>query len=122
MNGAAVGRSLGEALVRDLDHRVREAQSQWHSPAVSAGIVRDGALVWSAHVGSARLDPITAPTDDTQYMIGSITKTFTAVLIMALRDAGKLSLDDRLRIYLPETRHGAVTIRQMLGHASGLLA
>jgi CubicO group peptidase (beta-lactamase class C family) len=80
---------------------------------------QDGTLVWSAHVGSARLDPVTAPTDDTQYMIGSITKTFTAVLIMALRDAGKLSLDDRLESYLPQTRHGAVTIRQMLAHASG---
>jgi CubicO group peptidase (beta-lactamase class C family) len=76
--------------------------------------------VWSCHVGSARLDPLTVPTDDTQYMIGSITKTFTAVLIMALRDAGRLSLDDRLDGYLPQTRHGAITIRQMLAHASGL--
>jgi len=99
---------------------VREAQSQWHSPAVSAGVVRDGALVWSAHIGSARLDPPAAPTDNTQYLIGSITKTFTAVLIMALRDAGRLSLDDRLEKYLPQTRHGALTIRQMLAHASGL--
>jgi CubicO group peptidase (beta-lactamase class C family) len=107
-------------LVRDLECRVREAQSQWHSPAVSVGLVRDGALVWSSHVGSARLEPPAAPTDDTQYMIGSITKTFTAVLIMALRDAGRLSLDDRLERYLPSTRHGAVTIRQMLAHASGL--
>jgi CubicO group peptidase (beta-lactamase class C family) len=111
---------LGEGLVRDLERRVREAQSQWHSPGVSAGVVRDGVLVWSAHVGSARLDRPSAPTDDTRYMIGSITKTFTAVLIMALRDAGRLSLDDRLDAYLPQTRHGALTIRQMLAHASGL--
>ena len=111
---------LGDGLVRDLELQVREAQSRWHSPAVSVGLVRDGALVWSTHVGSARLDPPAAPTDDTQYMIGSITKTFTAVLIMALRDAGRLSLDDRLEKYLLQTRHGAITIRQMLAHASGL--
>jgi len=111
---------LGAGLIRDLERRVREAQSQWHSPGVSAGLVRDGALVWSTHVGSARLDPLAEPTDDTQYMIGSITKTFTAVLIMALRDAGRLSLDDRLKKYLPQTIHGAITIRQMLAHASGL--
>ncbi len=120
MNGSGGGLHLGEGLVRNLERQVREAQSQWHSPAVSAGIVREGTLVWSTHVGSARLDPATAPTDDTQYMIGSITKTFTAVLIMALRDAGRLSLDDRLGRYLPQTRHGAVTIRSMLAHASGL--
>jgi len=112
--------ALGEGLVQDLERRVREAQSQWHCPSVSAGLVRNGALVWSAHVGSAALDPPTAPTNNTQYMIGSITKTFTAVLIMALRDAGRLSLDDRLEKYLPQTRHGAITIRQMLAHASGL--
>jgi CubicO group peptidase (beta-lactamase class C family) len=111
---------LSDWVVRDLERQVRLAQSQWHSPAVSAGIVRDGALVWSTHIGSARLDPQATPTDDTQYMIGSITKTFTAVLIMALRDGGQLSLDDRLGQYLPQTRHGAITIRQMLAHASGL--
>lgn len=120
VNGSGSRLPLGDGLVRDLEHQVREAQSQWHAPAVSAGIVRDGALVWSTHVGSARLDPVAAPTDDTQYMIGSITKTFTAVLIMALRDAGRLSLDDRLEKYLPQTRHGALTIRSMLAHASGL--
>jgi CubicO group peptidase (beta-lactamase class C family) len=113
-------RPLSQQLARDLERRVREAQNQWHSPAVSAGVVRDGTLAWSTHVGSARLDPGVAPTDDTQYMIGSITKTFTAVLVMALRDAGRLSLDDRLEKYLPATRHGAITIRQMLAHASGL--
>ena len=121
--------SLGQGLVRGLERRVREAQNRWHSPAVSAGVIRGGALVWSTHIGSARLDHVSAgsagsagsvATDDTQYMIGSITKTFTAVLIMALRDAGRLSLDDRLEMYLPQTRHGAVTIRQMLAHASGL--
>jgi CubicO group peptidase (beta-lactamase class C family) len=112
--------ALGALLVEDLERQVRTAQSEWHVPAVSAGVVRDGSLLWSAHVGSARLDPMKAPTDDTQYMIGSITKTFTAVLVMALRDAGRISLDDPLERYLPQTRHGSVTIRSMLAHASGL--
>jgi CubicO group peptidase (beta-lactamase class C family) len=120
VNSPAGTGQLGVGLARELERQVREAQSQWHSPAVSVGIVRDGTLLWSTHVGSARLDQQTVPTDDTQYMIGSITKTFTAVLIMALRDAGRLTLDDRLEKFLPRTRHGAITIRQMLAHASGL--
>ena len=110
----------GPELSRRLDQMVQEAQRDWRSPAVSAGVVRDGRLVWSTHVGSARLDPTTAPTDDTQYMIGSITKTFTAVVVMALRDEGRLGLDDPLSRWLPGTRHGEVTIRQMLAHSSGL--
>src|SRR5450759_5002650 len=120
MSGSSIGLPLGAGLVRNLEHQVRAAQSQWHSPALIAGVFRDALLVWSTHSGSGRLDPMATPTDDTQYMIGSITKTFTAVLIMALRDAGKLSLDDRLERYLPQTRHGALTIRSMLAHASGL--
>jgi CubicO group peptidase (beta-lactamase class C family) len=120
LDGGASHIPFGDELVRDLEGQVRQAQSQWHSPAVSAGVVRDGVLVWSTHVGAARMDPLCAPTDDTQYMIGSITKTFTAVLVMALRDAGRLSLDDPLENFLPQTRHGAITIRQLLSHASGL--
>jgi CubicO group peptidase (beta-lactamase class C family) len=53
-------------------------------------------------------------------LIASITKTFTAVLVMALRDEGRLSLDDTLDQHLPETKHGLVTIRQMLSHVTGM--
>jgi|GEM_PF-5075753 len=37
--------SLGAGMVKDLERQVRAAQSQWHAPAVSAGVVRDGELV-----------------------------------------------------------------------------
>ena len=53
-------------------------------------------------------------------MIGSVTKTFTALTVMSLRDEGLLSLDDTLETYLPGTRHARVPLRQMLAHASGL--
>ncbi|HEX2419511.1 MAG TPA: serine hydrolase domain-containing protein, partial [Micromonosporaceae bacterium] len=59
------------------------------------------------------------PTPDTQYRIGSITKTFTAVLVMLLRDEGRLDLEDHLEQHLPGTPLGRASIRQLLGHASG---
>ncbi len=96
------------------------AQRNWRATGLSAGVVRDGQLVWSTHVGSARADPPTPATDGTQTMIGSITKTFTAVLIMQLRDEGRLSLDDTLGTWLPDTQHASLTVRQMLSHSSGL--
>ena len=58
--------------------------------------------------------------DDTQFMIGSVTKTFTALTVMSLRDEGRLTLDDALETYLPGTKHARVPLRQMLAHASGL--
>lgn len=121
--GTGVGPSAGlsAGLERDLLGRVVTAQRSWRSPGVSVGVVRGDALVWSAHVGAARLgaDPVPAG-DDTQFMIGSVTKTFTALAVMSLRDEGRLSLDDTLEEYLVGTRHARVPLRQMLAHASGL--
>ena len=115
---------LSAGLERDLLARVVAAQRSWRAPGVSVGVVRDGALVWSTHVGAARLgatglDPAVAD-DDTQFMIGSVTKTFTALAVMSLRDEGRLSLDDPLEAHLPGSRHARVPLRQMLAHASGL--
>ena len=111
---------LSTRLRRSLEARVVEAQRSWRTPGLSVGVVRGGQLVWSHHVGAARLDPVRPADDDTQFMIGSITKTFTAVLIMQLRDAGRLSLYDPIGTWLPDTRHAAVTVRQLLAHSSGL--
>ena len=123
MSATPAGRdtALSAGLERDLLARVVTAQRTWRSPGVSVGVVRDGHLVWSAHVGSVRLGPSpVSATDDTQFMIGSVTKTFTALTVMSLRDEGRLSLDDTLETHLPGTRHGRVPLRQMLAHASGL--
>lgn len=57
----------------------------------------------------------------TKYKIGSITKTYTAVLIFQLVENGRLSLDDKLEKFFPEMpRAKEITIRQMLNHTSGL--
>ena len=121
MSAVDIAEALSAGLERTLRGQVVKAQREWRSPGVSAGVVRGGRLVWSAHVGSAQLGdaPVTAD-DDTQFMIGSVTKTFTALAVMSLRDEGRLSLDDRLGTFLPGTRHAQVPLRQMLAHASGL--
>ena len=58
-------------------------------------------------------------TPDTQYRVGSITKTFTSAAIMQLRDAGKLDLEDTLDRHLEGAAH-TPTIRRLLSHASGI--
>ncbi|MEV6416188.1 serine hydrolase domain-containing protein [Kribbella sp. NPDC051718] len=104
-----------------LSRIVAERQAKGRVPGLVGAVARDGALAWSEGVGSADLDqPGVAPTADTQYLIASHSKTFTAVAIMALRDEGKLTLDDQLDQLLPETKHGGITVRQMLSHSSGM--
>jgi CubicO group peptidase (beta-lactamase class C family) len=111
---------LPEVVRRRLDNAVADAQRRFRAPGVGAGVVRDGSLLWSGHVGRARLEPPRTGDDDTAYLIGSVTKTFSAVVVMQLRDEGALSLTDRLGRWLPDSRHADLTVRDLLGHASGL--
>jgi hypothetical protein len=60
------------------------------------------------------------PTPETQYRIGSITKTFTAAAVLLLRDHGKLDLDDPIVGHLPDARFGDLTLRRLLAHRSGI--
>jgi CubicO group peptidase (beta-lactamase class C family) len=88
-------------------------------PSIAAAVLRDGELVWETAVGVADVEAGVDATPDTQYRIGSITKTFTATAIMQLRDAGKLDLEDTLDRHIEGAAHRP-TIRRLLSHASGL--
>jgi CubicO group peptidase (beta-lactamase class C family) len=110
----------GDNLDRACTSRLLELQRCARVPGAVAAVVRDGTIVWSGAAGLADVERRREPTMDTQYRIGSITKTFTAVLLLQLRDAGQLDLDDRLDQYLPGSRHGDITLRRMLAHLSGL--
>lgn len=106
---------------RALSAIARKAQISTRTPGFVAGVARRGELLWHEAIGCADLDDAGVPLGpDTQYLVASNTKTFTAALVMQLRDQGRLDLDDRLSDHLPEAAHGAVTIRQMLAHASGM--
>jgi CubicO group peptidase (beta-lactamase class C family) len=109
-----------EAAAAACDRLVAARQSERRVPSVSAAVFRGGERLWYAAAGLADLGAGEAPTADTQYRLGSITKTFTAVLVMQLRDAGALDLDDRVAVHLPESPHGDLTVRRLLAHLSGL--
>ncbi|MCX4824331.1 beta-lactamase family protein [Streptomyces sp. NBC_01142] len=107
------------ATQRALLHRIAVAQSEGRAPSLVAAVARDRQLVWW---GSRTSVAGHAPEDDTQYRIGSITKTFTAVLVLRLRDEGLLDLNDPLEKHLSGTGVGDVTIAQLLGHSAGVAA
>jgi CubicO group peptidase (beta-lactamase class C family) len=98
---------------------VRTEQREKRLPSLAAAVLRDGELVWESAVGVADVESTVEATPDTQYRVGSITKTFTAAAIMQLRDAGKLDLEDTLDRHLDGAAHRP-TIRRLLSHASGL--
>ena len=104
---------------RALLRRIAVEQAENRIPSLVAGLVRDGRAVWFG--GRGTVDDA-EPTADTQYRIGSITKTFVAVLVMRLRDEGRLRLTDRLDQHVPGTAIGDRSIARLLTHTSGISA
>ncbi|MGQ5225278.1 serine hydrolase domain-containing protein [Streptomyces sp. yara] len=104
---------------RALLHRIAVAQREGRTPSLVAAVVRDGRAVWSGARTSVEGE---VPDGDVQYRIGSITKTFTAVLVLRLRDEGLLDLADPLEKHLPGTGVGEVTVVDLLAHRAGLAA
>ena len=111
--------SLPDRLASELDGLVRREQRDKRLPSVAAAVVRDGDTIWETAVGAADVAEKRDATPETQYRVGSITKTFTAAAVMHLRDAGKLGLDDTLDVHIPGAAH-APTIRGLLSHTSGM--
>ncbi|HET6577686.1 MAG TPA: serine hydrolase domain-containing protein [Gemmatimonadales bacterium] len=110
-----------------IDSLMRDFAEQSHVPGIAYGIIVDGRL---AHVGTTGYRELAshAPVDTaTVFRIASMTKSFTAVAILQLRDAGRLSLDDPAERYVPElaglryptTDSPRITIRHLLSHSAG---
>lgn len=104
---------------RALTHRIAVAQAEGRAPSLVAAVVRSGRTVWHGARTSAD-GP--GPDENVQYRIGSITKTFTAVLVLRLRDDGLLDLTDPLEKHLPGSGAGEATVAQLLSHTAGLAA
>jgi len=105
--------------VIDKLHRSAQAlQAEARIPALAIAVRRNDRPTATYEVGTSGTDrPLDAAT---RMRIGSVTKTFTSVLIMQARDAGLISLADPVGRYLTIPDHGELTIRQMLSHTSGL--
>jgi CubicO group peptidase (beta-lactamase class C family) len=110
-----------------IDAYIEGIQTYEKVPGISAGIVYDQDLIWNSGYGYSNLETKRPADADTLYSICSISKLFTAIGIMQLRDAGKLTLRDSVGDHLDwfniEQAHdasGPVTIESLLTHSSGL--
>src|ERR1700759_1323225 len=108
------------ATCRALTHRIAVGQAEGRTPSLAGAVVRDGGQAW---FGARSMLDGHEPDGDTQYRIGSLTKTFIAVLVMRLRDEGRLDLADPVGTYLDAAPSGpaaSATIAQLLSHTAGL--
>jgi CubicO group peptidase (beta-lactamase class C family) len=116
-----------EPYLADVDRLFSGFAERVHAPGMAWGIVLDGQLVHSGVYG-VRDAASKAPVDaSTVFRIASMTKSFTALAILQLRDAGRLALDDPAEVYVPELRgltyptadSPKITVRHLLSHATG---
>jgi CubicO group peptidase (beta-lactamase class C family) len=92
------------------------------SPGCALGVVKEGALIFARGYGMADLDHHIAIGPHTIFRTGSVSKQFTASVVVLLAQEGAFSLDDDIRIYFPEIPEyeAPITIRHLLHHTSGI--
>jgi CubicO group peptidase (beta-lactamase class C family) len=90
-------------------------------PGAAVAVTRNGVIIFTNGYGKRTLDHIALADAATHFEIGSITKQFTAAAILQLKEANRISLNDRLSEYLPDFPHARqITLLELLGQTSGL--
>jgi CubicO group peptidase (beta-lactamase class C family) len=110
------------AFIAAVDGLAADGLERGPIAGLSIAVFEHGLPILAKGYGFADLESGVPATPETSYPIASITKRFTAALILRLADQGQLSLDDPLRHFFPAARAkiGALTLRHLLDHTSGL--
>jgi serine beta-lactamase-like protein LACTB len=114
------------AAVKDLEAFIAAEVAEKQLPSLAIALVDDQQVVWAKGFGEADPDNKKEATPKTLYRVGSVSKPFTALLLMLLMEAGLVDLDVPVSQYLPEFKpknpfSKKITLRQMLSHHSGLV-
>ena len=125
---AAPAPSTLEEAIPVMDAAFDRWQANAHAPGLVYGVVQDGRII---HLRTAGVRTVDGPavTPDTLFRIASMSKAFTALAILKLRDEGKLSLDDLAETYVPEMRGWIyptadaprIRVRDLLNHTGGFV-
>ncbi|MGE0180256.1 MAG: serine hydrolase domain-containing protein [Sphingomonas sp.] len=120
---------LIEATGQSLDSFFVRYREQAHVPGLVFGVVAEGRLAYVRTMGSRTQNPADEVTTDTLFRIASMSKAFTALAILKLRDEGRLRLDALAEDYVPEMRSWRyptsdsprIRVRDLLSHVSGFV-
>lgn len=130
VTGAAQIPATELAALRPAADRIfADWQDQAHAPGLVYGIVKDGRLAYVNSRGVQDLERRRPVTADTLFRIASMSKAFTALAILKLRDEGRLGLDAPAETYVPELRRWRypsadspkITVRDLISHTSGFV-
>ncbi len=105
-----------------VDAIVADAMSSQRIPGVAVGVLQQGRVLLARGYGIAHVEHAVPVTPATVFQSGSLAKQFAAVAVMQQVEAGRLTLDDAVRRFLPALPPSweAITVRQLLNHSAGL--
>ena len=117
------------AALAEVDRIFADWRLTAHAPGLVYGVVADGRLVHVRGLGVQDTASNTPVTGDSLFRIASMSKAFTALAILKLRDEGKLALDAPAETYVPElkswryptTDSPRITVRNLLTHTAGFV-
>lgn len=117
------------AAIPTIDRLFDDYRLDAHVPGLVYGIVADGRLVHVKTIGVQDLTAKRPVTADSVFRIASMTKAFTALSVLSLRDSGKLSLDAPAETYVPELKgwryptedSPRIRVRDLLSHSAGFV-
>ncbi len=117
---------MDSKVLAQIDNIALEAVAYAATPGAQVLVVKDGTVIFNKSYGYYTYDKKKPVTNNTIYDIASITKVAaTLQAVMFLKDQGKLNLDEKLSVYLPElkgTNKENLIIRDILAHQAGLQA
>ena len=114
--------SLSQERNKVLDDYLSDYLIIKNVPSISAGLLKDGKIIWLGTIGFSDLENNVPATNNSVYRIASISKPITAVSILQLWEKGLINLDADVKSYLPDfpAKKWKFTIRQLLSHTSGI--
>ncbi|MBN4070562.1 beta-lactamase family protein [Olleya sp. AH-315-F22] len=96
---------------------------QMHDRGFATGnilVYKDGEIIYQNSNGLRAINPKDSLTLNSQFRLASVSKQFTGMSIMKLKEAGKIDYDQKVKNILPEFPYGNITVRHLLNHVSGL--
>lgn len=120
-NGTSASAPNSATLSDTIDNIVHAEMQQSGIPAMAVGLAKGGLPVYVKSYGLADVETGEAAMTGTIFELASLTKQFTATLVLQLQESGRLHMDDKAATYLPQYGLSpSITIRMLLNHTSGL--
>lgn len=109
-----------EAIASFIDFATKQMKAD-RIPGLSIGFMKDDHF-WTQGLGYSDLENQVLAKPQSSYRMASISKTFTAIAVLQLVEAGKIELDKEVQIYVPyfPRKKWPITVRQLLGHLGGI--